>query len=223
MKKTAVIVARSGSVRIKNKALCDIGGETLLARKVRQVLACNALDEVIVGSDSDEILESVSGFNVTLIKRPDKYCDERISTANDMIENMCSLFTTDIVVWTHCTNPLISSGTYDKAICSFLDNMDKYDSLLSVHKFQEHLWDDSFRPLNYDPWSGSHTLSVDLPFYYMQDGGIFIQPYEQMLHNRYFFGKSPQLFIIPESEYLDINYMSDLENCRNILECEKKY
>jgi len=44
---------------------------------------------------------------------------------------------------------------------------------------------------------------------YMQDGGIFIQPYEQMKNNSYFFGRKPYLFEIPKEEFLDINDYKD--------------
>jgi CMP-N-acetylneuraminic acid synthetase len=126
-----------------------------------------------------------------------------------MIENMLSLIKTEIIVWAHCTNTLLSSETYDRAISIFLNNQYEYDSLLSVKEFKEHLCDENKKPLNYNPYQTRHVLARELPAYYMRDGGIFIQPYKQMLLNRYFFGKKPYLFVISDKEFLDINDEKD--------------
>lgn len=166
------------------------------------------------------MLEHAKKAGAEVVVRPDFYCDESLASANDMIHNMMTLIKTDIVVWAHCTNPFISSQTYDKAIRFFLEN-DKYDSLLSVVKVQEHLWDENKKPLNYNPYSDRHVLARELPPYYMQDGGIFIQNYKDMLSNRYFFGKKPYLFEIPVEEFSDINNERDLVVARAIYEYEK--
>ena len=134
-----------------------------------------------------------------------------------------SLICTDVVVWAHCTNPLISAPTYDTAISAFLSNIPRYDSLCSVVELREHLWrGDKHTPLNYNPYALRHTPAKALPPLYMQDGGIFIQPYAQMKANSYFFGKKPYLFEIPKEEFLDINEMRDYLLARAIVESSKK-
>lgn len=214
---TAIIVARKGSVRVKNKALQTINGESLIERKIKQLKLCKNIDRVIVGTDCDEIGLLCEGYGAEVVYRNDYYCDESKATANEMIGNMMSLIETDIVVWAHCTNPLISSDTYDKAIELFNENKD-FDSLLSVIEFKEHLWSDEKKPMNYNPYGEKHTLARDLPTYYFQDGGIFIQKYLDMKKNSYFFGKKPQLFVIDNTEFCDINTYEDLERVRYILE-----
>jgi CMP-N-acetylneuraminic acid synthetase len=215
---TAIIVARNGSVRIKSKSMLKLDNETLISRKIKQLQAAKNIDRIVFGSDSDEMLKHAKSYGVEIFKRPDFYCDETKASANDMIENMMSFIKTDIVVWTHCTNPLLSTETYDRAISVFLNNQTQYDSLLSVKEFKEHLWDDNKKPLNYNPYQARHTPARELPSYYMQDGGIFIQPYIQMFSNRYFFGKKPYLFVIPDEEFLDINDERDYLLAKAILE-----
>ncbi len=202
--------------------LCKIweGGLSLIGNKVNQLKSSNLVNRIVLGSDSDEMLEEGKKFGAEPIKRADFFCDETKADAKDMIHNMCSLIETDVIVWAHCTNPFISSKTYDEAIKIFLNNQtrqEKYDSLLSVVKLQNHIWDENKRPLNYDPYKEKHTLAKDLPIYYVQDGGIFIQTHKQMLANSYFFGKRPYLFCIPEEEFLDINNMHDLNIARAIV------
>ncbi len=219
---TAVIVARKGSVRIPSKSLLKLDNESLIARKIRQLKLCHNIDRVVFGSDSEEMLEEAKNAGAETVRRPDYYCDEAVASANDMIGNMCSLIDTDIVVWAHCTNPLLSPATYDLAVETFFNNQLEYDSLLSVVQLKEHLWGEDRKPLNYDPYGPRHVPARDLPPYYMQDGGIFIQPHKKMLENSYFFGKKPFLFQIPETEFLDINNMRDYLLAKAIVEGESK-
>jgi 3-deoxy-manno-octulosonate cytidylyltransferase (CMP-KDO synthetase) len=56
MKVIAVIPARLASTRLPRKMLREIAGETLLAHVYRGVRSCSLLDDVIVATDSDEIM-----------------------------------------------------------------------------------------------------------------------------------------------------------------------
>lgn len=219
---TAIIVCRAGSKRIKSKCLLKLNNETLIERKVKQLQQCKNIDRIIVGSDSLEMLDIAKKAGAEIVQRPEQYCNEEISSANDMIKNMCELIKTDIIVWSHCTNPLISYRTYDIAIEKFFEVYPKFDSLLSVINFQEHLWNDKKEPLNYNPYTPKHTPASKLPKYYMQDGGIFIQPYEQMKKNCYFFGKTPFLFEIPKEEFCDINEYRDYLIAKALIEDEER-
>lgn len=209
---TAIVVTRKGSIRVPGKNLLSLNGIPMFLRKIRQLQSTHKIDRVVFGSDDDYMLKVAEENGAEPIRRPDFYCDERSASANDMIGNMMDSIKTDIVVWAHCTNPLISSITYDNAVGTFLSNFGNYDSLMSVVELKEHLWQEigkEFYPLNYDPYAPRHTPARELPPYYMQDGGIFIQPYEQMKANRYFFGKRPYLFMIPRDEFLDVNEYRD--------------
>lgn len=217
MEITAVVVARKGSVRIKNKALLELDGVTLIERKIRQLKVCKNIHRVVFGSNSEEMLTIAEKAGAEPVLRPDYFCDETRATANEMIHNMCSLIKTDVVVWAHCTNPLISPITYDAAVTQFKSNWPNFDSLLSVITLKEHLWNENRQPLNYDPYGLKHVTARDLPPYYMQDGGIFIQRHQDMLDNSYFFGKKPFLFEIPYDEFLDINIHRDYLLARAIL------
>ncbi len=57
MNAIAVIPARLASTRLPRKMLREIAGETLLARVYRGVRACSLLDDVIVATDSEEIMQ----------------------------------------------------------------------------------------------------------------------------------------------------------------------
>lgn len=219
---TAIIVARSGSKRIKNKNLLKLNGETLFERKINQLKQSKHITDIAFGSDSQEMLDMASLLGATVYKRDDFHCNEEVASANDMIRDMVNkIKPCDIVVWAHCTNPLITAETYDKAIETFLENYPTYDSLLSVVELKEHLWkSDKSAPLNYNPYAGRHVPAKELPPYYMQDGGIFIQHHKSFLENSYFFGKKPFLFEIDKTQFLDINELNDYQLAKIIAERE---
>lgn len=217
---SAVIVCRKGSVRVPSKNLLPLGDETVLSRKIKQLKNCKYIDRVIVGSDDERMLKIAKDNGVEAVLRPDFYCDEKVASANDMIANMMNLIKTDVVVWAHCTNPMIFSKTYDDAIFAYFENIEKYDSLLSVVELKEHLWKDN-QPFNYNPYAQRHTPARELPPMYMQDGGIFIQSWEQMKENHYFFGNAPFLFVVPQDEFLDINDMRDYLLAKALIESKE--
>ena len=56
MKAVAIIPARLASTRLTRKALRTIAGEPMLVQVYRAVRACDLLDEVLVATDSEEIM-----------------------------------------------------------------------------------------------------------------------------------------------------------------------
>ena len=150
-------------------------------------------------------------MGVTHKLREDYYCDEMQCSANEMIFDMCKKTPAEIIVWAHCTNPLVKSSTYDKAISTFLEKeKEGYDSLISVETLREHLWTTCKRPLNYNPYQEKHILASQLDPLYKQNGAIFIQRRDNFLANSYFFGKKPFLFVMDTCEGLDVNNDVDL-------------
>lgn len=218
METTAIVVARSGSVRVPNKALRMIDGEPLLGRKIRQLMLCESINRVVAGVDSDELAECAELYGAEVVRRPEYYCDETLASANEMISNMCELIKTDVVVWAHPTNPLISADSYSSAIKDFkAAELNGFDSLMSGVTIREHLWDDGLA-FNFDPYSDRHIPASELPPLFMQDGGIFIQRHASMVENNYFYGKTPFQWETPENERMDINTPEDFRRACAIAE-----
>jgi CMP-N,N'-diacetyllegionaminic acid synthase len=209
----ALIPARGGSVRVKNKNLAILGELSLIARKVVQLKKAG-IDKVYVGSDSLEILEEAERFGAIPIMRDPVACDESLSNANAMIADFANRVDGDIAIWAHCTNPFLYSKHYADALEMFKQKVIAtkiYDSLISVTKIQSHMWNAEQRPENYNPWAESHTLARDLQPVYFQDGGIFIQNLSDFKMNSYFFGKNPYLYEVDYISSFDINFPEELE------------
>ena len=79
MKVVAVIPARLASTRLPRKMLREIAGEPLIAWVYRAVEGCRSLDEVIVATDSEEILQCCQqrGFPVRMTSSAHRSGTER--------------------------------------------------------------------------------------------------------------------------------------------------
>jgi CMP-N-acetylneuraminic acid synthetase len=219
MKIAALVPVRSGSKRIPHKNLAKLGDESLVARKVRQLKACEALTHIYVGTDSVDLAHEAERSGAEVVMRDPVCCDEEQASANMMIADFVRRIDADIVVWVHVTNPFVESTTYDAAIKTFIEKEQKgFDSLLSVLAMQEHFWTPNYYPLNYNPYKERHTLAKELPAYYRQTGAFFIQRHQSMKNNNYFFGKHPYLFKTTELEAVDINTPYDLKLAAALLD-----
>jgi CMP-N-acetylneuraminic acid synthetase len=54
---TAIIPVRASSRRLPNKNIMPFGGKNLLTYKIEQLLKVDEVENIIVSSDSDEMLE----------------------------------------------------------------------------------------------------------------------------------------------------------------------
>ena len=76
-KTVALIPARSGSKRVKNKNINILEEHPLIAYTIQSALSSNIFDEIIVSTDSVEIKEisEYYGANVPFI-RPEEYAED---------------------------------------------------------------------------------------------------------------------------------------------------
>lgn len=208
MQVTAVIIARGGSRRLPGKNLLNFHGRPLVAHKVHQLRQCRLVDTVVVGSDSQEILDVAAKESAQVVRRKAEFCDEVSRPWNDVIADMASKVHGDVILWAHCTNPCIRPQTYDRALADYLTREEGYDSLVGVTRLQSHLW---FRgePLNYTPGAVPHPVAAQLEPVYWQNGGIFIMDRQAMLDRRYVIGDRPLLFEVSEDEAVDIDTEED--------------
>jgi len=211
-KVVAAIPVRAGSVRIPNKNLQKVGRFSLVERKVRQLREARLVNEIVVATNCPEAAQIGKAAGATVVTRDERACDESRSSSNDMILDVVQRLSGDIVVWAHCTNPFIYGRHYDEAIKKFFESeLRGRDSLVSVYRVQNHMWNQYGFPANYNPYAERHTLAKDLTPVFFQDGSIFIQRRQEMLRNSYFFGDKPVLMEIDFPYSHDINVPSDLE------------
>lgn len=87
MKVVAVIPARLASTRLPRKMLREIAGVPLLARVYEGVRACRSLDEVVVATDSEEILSfcQARGFTARMTSSEHRSGTERMQEISNAL------------------------------------------------------------------------------------------------------------------------------------------
>ena len=88
MTKVAVIPARGGSTRLKDKNIYPLGGKPLIRWMTEAVVESGCFDEVYISTDSDKIFDAVKDLNVIRHERPDHHATVTATALNAMIDFM---------------------------------------------------------------------------------------------------------------------------------------
>lgn len=215
---SAVIPVRKGSRRLPNKNILPFGTSNLLIHKIRQLKQVKGLDEVVVSSDSDEMLEMARNENVKTHKREPQYCDDISKTFNEVIENVAQNIDCDILMWTPCVCPLVEIKTYEAVIEKYKEliiDKKEYDSLVTAKIFKEYLWNEN-GPINYN-FQSAHVISQNLPDWYVLTNGIYMMDRNEILKTKYFIGKNPYKFILSKQQAVDIDDVEDFKIAKALL------
>lgn len=214
---TAVVAVRAGSQRVKNKNLQDLGGVTLLERKLYNLLEVQIkgyIDNIIVNSDSDEMLEIAKDLTVDTHKREEYYASSEC-TNSEFHRHIGEVTESEDIFLAPVCSPFVSIESHIDAIKLYKE--EGYDSLTSVTEVKNHLWMDG-HPLNYD--LDNVPNSQDLPDVVKLNYGITIAKREVMKDLGRVVGNNPGFLKINEKESIDIDTPFDLQVARGIInEC----
>lgn len=117
---TAIITARGGSKRVPRKNLAHINGKNLVERSIEHAIWTPSVGNVILSSDSDEILAVASGYGGQVIchKRKPEFCEDdtthEYALRNIIFENNESV--SNIVVLLQPTSPWRNPLVLDEVI-----------------------------------------------------------------------------------------------------------
>ena len=204
-KMTAVIAVRSGSERVPNKNIRSFSDTNLLELKLNVLTRCEGVDEIIVNSDSEEMLNLGKQYKVmTQLREP--YFASSEATNSEFHKHIGETTNTDFIFLAPVCSPFVSSGKHDEAIKKFYEIQN--DSLTSTNSIKGHLWLDG-KPINYS--LDNVPNSQDLPNIQMLNYGISIIEREKMINNSGLIGDNPSFFNLNYIESIDINTIEEYE------------
>ena len=212
MELTAVIAVRGGSTRVKDKNARSFAGDSLLGIKIEQLKKVNDIQEIVVTSDSDRLLEIARLHGVVPKKRPLIYCDEKSVSFNEVVKYIASeQVNTQYMMWAPCVCPLVSDyymkdgiEIYKKQIAGEIPG----EGICTVTPFKEYLVGEE-GPINYSV--ESFVRSQDLPDWHYIINGFFIAQTRQMYDWGFIYGKNPYRYSIPKADAMDIDDPIDFE------------
>lgn len=200
----AIVPMRHSSERVKGKNYRDFAGKPLYQRVIDTLLECTKIDKVVIDTDSPIIKEQCEKLypTILILDRPEHLKDGNIPM-NNVLLNTCNTIDSNFYLQTHSTNPLLSSKTISEALDKFLENYPVYDSLFTVTRLQQRLWDPLARAINHNPSILLRTQ--DLPATYIENSCMYLFKKDTLEKKWNRIGDRPYLFEMEEIEAQDID------------------
>ncbi len=214
MKISVFLPCRAGSERVPHKntrAFAGIEGG-LLKIKLQQLIACNAIDTIVLSTNDEEVIQlaqAVSSDKIKIDRRPEHLATSSTST-DDLVKYVPTIITEGAVLWTHVTSPFIDGKIYEEAINAYKDALTKgkNDSLMSVTALRTFIWNKE-GAVNYDrnkeKWPRTQTIE---PLYEI-NSGIFLADIDVYKNLQDRIGKKPFLFENNDIDSFDIDWEED--------------
>ena len=153
MKKINIVIpVKKTSERVKNKNFKKfINNKSLFEILIQKLKSCSFVDNIYVSSNHVKMEKKINKLGCIYIHRKDKYCNNKIPWSEMIYHTVDALplKSMDDLAWCHTTTPLFNN--YTKVINKYFDikKSKKYNSLLTVSKFNEFIVSDKMRPINY--------------------------------------------------------------------------
>ena len=212
MKIKALLPMKGTSERVPNKNMKDFNGVPLYHAIMKSLLASKYIDKVVINTDSDIIVKDAKDNfkdRVIIIDRPQNIRGGDVSM-NIIIDYDLSKLNGEYFLQTHSTNPLLKTDTIDKAIETYLNKLDKYDSLFGVTKVQTRFYDKDANPINHNPEELLRTQ--DLEPLYEENSNFYIFSKDSFeKSNKKRIGLKPQIFEVNKLEAVDIDEPEDFK------------
>ena len=134
----AIIPARDGSIRLKNKNLKKLLNKPLIFWTIKEALKSKFIKKIIISSDSKKILNSFKP-NKKIIKSTRL---KKLSTSTSKIEDVLiyeikkyNLSNNDVIILLQPTSPLRNVNLIDNSLKKYLNS--KYDVCISFFNLNE--------------------------------------------------------------------------------------
>lgn len=206
-----LILARSGSKGVSNKNIKLLAGKPLIGYVLEQAKKCDFFDEIVVSSDSLEILQVADNYGAdTLINRPPELATDTAKSI-DAVKHSLSLVDADYVVLLNACTPLTQAT--DMANCVKMALETKCDSVVSlVEDFSAH-------PSKTCKLDGDKIIKMgsfktgerqEQEKIYRRNTAIYLAK-KEVIMSGVFFGEDCRGYVMDKSRSWDINDMWDLD------------
>ena len=211
---SALVPMKGHSERIPGKNLRPLAGKPTCHWILESLSKSKYINQIVVDTDDDELAECVSIFpKVKLIKRPSFLLGDMVSI-QPLIEYDMKQSEDEYFIQTHCTNPLLSTATIDKAIELFFSQKE-HDALFGVTEVKSRFYWPNGKGINHDPQKLIRTQ--DLKPIFEENSCIYVFSRDTNLKTQNRLGSNPLMFPIDRLESADIDDMEDFYWCEYLL------
>ena len=217
--KLAVVPARAGSTRLKDKNIYLLAGKPLIRWSVEAIVKSECYDKILISTDSDAIFDAVADLPVERHKRPAKHATVRATALNAMLNLMERYEKYDVFSYFLPTCPFVSPEDIRKGVDLLSD---KIDSVVSMTEYTDTvqlscLVKDNWVLPVFDNLECGLTNSKFIKKYYKPSGAFYISWWDRLKENKNFFKGNTKGVIIPKERSVDINDEYDILQAEAIL------
>lgn len=214
-----IIPARGGSKGIPGKNIILINGTPLLKFSIdlgievaNELRKEGCIFDVVVSSDSEEIIELATILGAEIIKRPPELADDSVPLDPVILHAFRTMeernkVNYDVIITVQPTSPLLSADTLKRAIKFFCKNRGNINTLVSVFEEKHLFWKEENNKIV--PIYKERKNRQWLEPLYKETGGFVISDRDTILEGRRF-GDRVAVFTVPFPENIDIDSWADV-------------
>ncbi|MDG1425939.1 MAG: acylneuraminate cytidylyltransferase [Flavobacteriales bacterium] len=208
MKKIAFIPVRGGSKSIPKKNIKIFCGKPLIYWNLIELENCDQVDEIVVASDSEDIISVVEEFKfskVVVYRRSNENAQDHSTSESIMLEyiNFAKLDLSDVFMLVQATSPFTKSNDFSNG----LKMMNSYDTVFSCAKIKRFIWDKDSNPLNYDFKNRPRRQDFDGTF--MENGAFCISLVSDIIKYNNRISGNIGICEMPEYTFVEIDEPED--------------
>jgi CMP-N,N'-diacetyllegionaminic acid synthase len=208
VKSVTLIPARGGSKGIPKKNIINVNGKPLLAYAIEASLE-SCVSETWVSTESDEIAEIAKNYGAKVIKRPDILSTDTATSESALLHFSREHNNFDVLVFLQATCPFVNKEDINNALIL----MKKYDSVITVSKFDQFLWDG--HNAMYD--INNRQRRQNRQQTYVETGSMFVTTKSSLDKNKNRINGEVGFVEVPKWRSIDIDTMEDLDLARKIM------
>ena len=124
---SALIPARLNSTRLEKKLIKNLGGIPVIVRNYQNICSNKLFDEVVVVTDSDDIINVLKEFDVKFLKSKEDH-----NTGTDRIAEFSKKFKSDIIINVQGDEPFVLKEDLSKIINTFKNDIENKINVISL-------------------------------------------------------------------------------------------
>ena len=124
---SALIPARLNSTRLEKKLIKNLGGIPVIVRTYQNIYSTKLFDEVVVVTDSDDIINVLKEFDIKFLKSKEDH-----NTGTDRIAEFSKKFKSDIIINVQGDEPFVLKDDLSKIINTFKNDIENKINVISL-------------------------------------------------------------------------------------------
>ena len=124
---SALIPARLNSTRLEKKLIKNLDGIPVIVRTYQNICSTKLFDEVVVVTDSDEIINVLKEFDIKFLKSKEDH-----NTGTDRIAEFSNKFKSDIIINVQGDEPFVLKEDLSKIINTFKNDIENKINVISL-------------------------------------------------------------------------------------------